>query len=47
MWIAVDVLYVGLYLFKDLHVTAVLYAIFVLLAARGLRAWGNIAKVTR
>ncbi|HBF50765.1 MAG TPA: transporter [Massilia sp.] len=45
IWIVVDVLYVGLYLFKDLHVTAVLYAVFVLLAARGLRAWSNIARV--
>ena len=47
VWIVVDVLYVGLYVFKGLHVTAVLYAIFVLLAARGLRAWGNIARVDR
>ena len=44
VWLVVDVLYVGLYIFKDLHVTAVLYAVFVLLAARGLRAWSNIAK---
>lgn len=47
VWIVVDVLYVGLYLYKDLHVTAVLYAVFVLLAARGLRAWSNIARVER
>ncbi len=47
VWIVVDVLYVGLYLYKDLHVTAVLYAVFVLLAARGLRAWSNIAQVKR
>lgn len=45
VWVLVDVLYVGLYIFKDLHVTAVLYAIFVLLAWRGLRAWGNLARV--
>lgn len=45
VWIIVDVLYVGLYVFKDLHVTALLYAVFVLLAARGLRAWSNIAVV--
>jgi nicotinamide mononucleotide transporter len=44
VWIVVDVLYVGLYIFKDLHVTAVLYAVFVVLAARGLRAWSNIAQ---
>ncbi|MDB5748904.1 MAG: transporter [Massilia sp.] len=47
VWLVVDVLYVGLYIFKDLHVTAVLYAVFVVLAARGLRAWSNIAQVTR
>ena len=38
-WIVVDVLYVGLYVVKDLHVTAVLYAGFVVMAAFGLRAW--------
>lgn len=43
VWIVVDVLYVGLYVFKDLHVTALLYAVFVVLAARGLRAWSNVA----
>lgn len=43
VWVIVDVLYVGLYIYKDLHVTAVLYAVFVLLAMRGLRAWSNIA----
>jgi nicotinamide mononucleotide transporter len=47
VWLVVDVLYVGLYIYKDLHVTAVLYAVFVVLAARGLRAWSNIAGVTR
>jgi nicotinamide mononucleotide transporter len=35
VWLVVDVLYVGLYVYKDLHVTAVLYAVFVVLAARG------------
>lgn len=45
VWLAVDVLYVGLYIYKDLHVTAVLYAVFVILAARGLRAWSNLARV--
>jgi nicotinamide mononucleotide transporter len=45
VWVIVDVLYVGLYVYKDLHVTAVLYAVFVLLALRGLRAWSNIAQV--
>ena len=39
LWIAVDVIYVGEYLYKSLPVTAVLYAGFVVLAAIGLRAW--------
>lgn len=44
VWIVVDVLYVGLYVYKGLMLTAFLYAVFVLLAWTGLRAWGNIAR---
>jgi nicotinamide mononucleotide transporter len=39
VWITVDVIYVGLYVFKNLYLTAALYAIFVVLAVRGLRRW--------
>lgn len=39
VWIVVDVLYVGLYVYKGLILTAVLYAIFVVMAVIGLRAW--------
>jgi nicotinamide mononucleotide transporter len=39
VWIIVDVLYVGLYVYKDLMLTAILYAVFVFMAAQGLRAW--------
>ena len=39
IWIAVDILYVGLYVYKGLMLTAVLYGVFVLLAIAGLRAW--------
>ncbi len=38
-WIIVDVIYVPLYLSKNLYLTAILYAIFLLLAVMGLRAW--------
>ncbi len=41
VWIVVDVLYVGLYLYKGLHLTAFLYAIFVLMAVAGARAWSR------
>jgi len=43
VWLAVDVLYVGLYVYKGLMLTAILYAVFVVMAAAGLRAWNNIA----
>ena len=39
LWIVVDVIYVGEYVYKDLLITAVLYAGFVGLAAIGLRDW--------
>jgi nicotinamide mononucleotide transporter len=39
MWIVVDIFYVGMYGFKHLYLMAVLYAIFVALAALGLRRW--------
>jgi nicotinamide mononucleotide transporter len=39
VWIAVDVLYVGMYVYKALWLTAVLYALFVVMAWMGLKAW--------
>jgi nicotinamide mononucleotide transporter len=44
VWIFVDVLYVGLYVYKGLHLTAVLYAVFVVMAALGLRTWARAAR---
>jgi nicotinamide mononucleotide transporter len=39
LWIAVDVLAIGLYAAKDLWLTALLYAIFLFLAIWGLIGW--------
>ena len=39
LWITVDVLYVGEYIYKSLLITAVLYVAFIALAVIGLRAW--------
>jgi nicotinamide mononucleotide transporter len=44
VWIVVDILYVGLYVYKGLHLTAVLYALFVAMAALGLRTWARAAR---
>jgi len=39
VWIAVDVVYVGMFLYKSLYLTAGLYAVFLLLAFSGYREW--------
>ena len=39
VWIAVDVLYVGMFVFKGLYLTAGLYAVFLALAVRGYIDW--------
>jgi nicotinamide mononucleotide transporter len=44
LWIAVDVTYIGEYLYKDLRATALLYAILVGLAVLGLRDWRRAAQ---
>lgn len=38
-WIIVDVIYVPLYCYKSLYLTAILYAVFLVMAFMGLRAW--------
>lgn len=43
-WIVVDILYVGLYVYKNLLLTAILYALFVGMAVVGLRAWRRAGK---
>ena len=43
LWIAVDLVYIGEYLYKDLKPTAALYAGLVALAVLGLRDWRRAA----
>ncbi|MEO7794734.1 MAG: nicotinamide riboside transporter PnuC [Thermoanaerobaculia bacterium] len=38
-WILVDAIYVPLYLSRDLQLTALLYALFLVMCIYGLRAW--------
>jgi nicotinamide mononucleotide transporter len=44
IWIAVDLVYIGEYLYKDLRPTAALYAGLVALAMLGLRDWRRAAS---
>jgi len=43
LWIVVDLVYIGEYVYKDLRLTAVLSAILVALAILGLRDWRRAA----
>ncbi|MFT5533476.1 MAG: nicotinamide mononucleotide transporter [Burkholderiaceae bacterium] len=42
VWVVVDLLYVGLYLYKNLTLTALLYGVFVVMALAGWRAWRKL-----
>jgi nicotinamide mononucleotide transporter len=44
VWIAADLLYVGLYVQRGLHLTAVLYFVFILMCVAGLRGWRESAR---
>ncbi|MNG19707.1 Nicotinamide mononucleotide transporter [compost metagenome] len=39
LWIVLDVIFVGLFLYKALYLTAALYALFTLIAVQGWRQW--------
>jgi nicotinamide mononucleotide transporter len=45
IWIAVDLIYINLFLFKELYWSAGLYAILLLLAIKGLRDWKKCLAV--
>ena len=39
IWAVVDVVYVGMFIYKELYLTAGLYAVFFVLAVAGYRQW--------
>jgi nicotinamide mononucleotide transporter len=44
LWIAVDVIYIGLFIVRGLQLTAVLYAVFLVLAIIGFVQWQRSAQ---
>ena len=45
VWIAVDAVYVAMYVSQRLYPTAVLYAVFLVMAAFGYREWRASTRV--
>jgi len=45
VWMAVDVVYVGMFIFKHLYLTAGLYTVFFILAAMGYVQWRRFLAV--
>lgn len=41
VWVMLDICYVALFLSRGLHLTAFLYGVFLVLAARGYRDWSR------
>jgi nicotinamide mononucleotide transporter PnuC len=44
LWVVVDCIYVGMFVFKDLYPTSLLYAFFVALAVAGWRDWHRAVR---
>lgn len=47
IWIFVDIIYVGVYLMKDLHLTAGMYALYILIATMGYINWKKEYKQSK
>jgi nicotinamide mononucleotide transporter len=39
VWVTVDVVYIGMFIYKSLYVTALLYLVFLILSVMGYRQW--------
>ena len=47
VWLVVDVFYVGMFLYKELYLTAGLYSVFLVLAAMGFADWRRSMRRSR
>lgn len=47
LWIFVNSLYIALYIYKDLHLTALLYGLFIVLAVLGWIQWSKKIKLNK
>lgn len=47
IWIFVDIIYVGVYTYKNLHLTAIMYAVYVAIAIKGYVDWKRDWKIEK
>lgn len=45
LWVGVDVVYIGMFIYKDLHLTAFNYAVYLVIAAFGYVSWRKSLQV--
>jgi nicotinamide mononucleotide transporter len=45
VWITADIIYIGLYAFKNLYLTSALYAIFMIMCFAGLKQWTKSLRI--
>ena len=45
VWIVVDILSAGLYCYKGLYLTAILYGVYAVIAILGYRKWQKLMEV--
>lgn len=45
VWITADVIYIGLYAFRELYLTSALYAIFMIMCIAGLKQWSKSLRI--
>jgi nicotinamide mononucleotide transporter len=46
IWIAADIIYIPLYIYKSLWLTSVLYLVYLILCVIGLREWRRAVRET-
>jgi nicotinamide mononucleotide transporter len=47
LWIFVNSIYIVLYIYKDLHLTALLYSLLIALAVLGWLQWSKKIKLSK
>ncbi|MFO0356707.1 MAG: nicotinamide riboside transporter PnuC, partial [Sphingobacteriaceae bacterium] len=47
LWILADIIYIGLFLYKDLYLSSGIYLVFLILAIKGLIDWSKKSDIKK